>query len=186
MPRTPLGIFYPDSDDDIQGSIEEMMLSIDTAVSSLQSDIVDLDKTDGVMVYLPSQTIGHAVGTPINFTGGFFQWDSGPYWNAGTPTQFDLTPGWWLISVTGRCRPALGNILQFDFYADSNHSNSICHRSLPNTGTDLGHTSQMGLYCHPGGAVTDYVQLVALFIGSAGGNADITSIWFSAHKIREL
>jgi hypothetical protein len=185
MPRTPYGIFYPDSDDDIQGSIEEMMLSIDSAVSTLQDDTVDLDKIDGIRVYQTAKTVTSGVLTSIDFTGAFFDYDTGPYWNVGTPTRFALPAGWWMINVRGSCLPAAGYVSVFDLYAVSNTYNSITRRQLSSYSPSGGHCIG-GLYCHPGGGVSDYLEYKVLFIGSVGGTASISSIQFDAHKIRDL
>lgn len=183
MPRTPLGIYYPRSDENIQGSIAVMMDSIDTAVNSLKLATDTVDYLDGILIIGPSYNATHGSKISIDFTGGSVSYDTGGYWDPLNPTRVTLSPGWWMVSVNTGCSPSSGTLLSLDVAIRSNNYTIVAEHQVSDTGGD-GDVMFSGLYCKPD--TTDYLYLEVLFLGSSGGLASVDPQWFRATKIGDL
>lgn len=179
-----MGIYYPSNDSDIQASIQTMMASIDTAIASLRSRSATLNQRKGIFVYGPYRSYATGASYSLDYTGGTFDYDTGGYWSAGTPTRFNLSKGWWLLSAGSFGIPSAGSNMCYCNGIRSNSYGGVAESQLSQS-PSWGGTTCMGLYANLSG--TDYVYHEITYISSAGtGTVDCTNSYFHAAWIRDL
>lgn len=183
MPRTPMGIYYPNSDTNIQESIQAMMESIDTVVKALSDASDTVDTPDGISIYGPSTNVASAATVSVDFTGGSIEFDTGGYWSAGNPTRYTIDTGWWIVIARGNAYPSTGSVDAFDIAIRSNSNTVVAQHQMSNASDEAGVITG-GLCCKSD--TTDYLWMEMTYVGTAGGTATVPVPVMGAIKIGDL